>query len=183
MASLAEGVAFWNSSYGLSLPENQPAGAMVGRVWASSGSPLYRVTYALKTHADVFSVNASGAILTRVELDREQQAWFILDVEAVDTRSPPTTAAAVVRSHLLHMASPRRSEPFPVLQVTVEVEDVNEPPRFPHSLYQASVLSVAPYRAPVITVRVWKEAFPFRSLDVRGSSSDVWGGFFWVSGN
>lgn len=97
VVSLVEGVAFWSSSYNFSLPENQPVGVMVGRVWAISGGDLYDVTYALKTHTDVFSVNASGAIVTRVKLDREQQEWFILDVEAVDTRSPPTTAVAVVR--------------------------------------------------------------------------------------
>lgn len=95
--TLLEGVAFRSSSYNFSLPENQPAGAVVGTVWASSGSPLYDVAYALRTHTDVFSVNSSGAVVTRVELDRERQEWFILDLEAVDTRSPPTTAVAVVR--------------------------------------------------------------------------------------
>lgn len=96
VVSLVEGVAFWSSSYNFSLPENRPAGATVGGVWASSGSDLYDVAYALKTHADLFSVSASGAIQTRAQLDKEQQEWYILDVEAVDTRSPPTSAVAVV---------------------------------------------------------------------------------------
>lgn len=96
LASLVEGVAFRSSYYNFSLLENQPVGMMVGKVWASSGSDLYDVTYVLKTHTDVFSVNGSGAIVALVKLDREQQEWFILDVEAVDTRSPPTTAVAVV---------------------------------------------------------------------------------------
>ncbi|XP_070684047.1 protein dachsous, partial [Pempheris klunzingeri] len=38
VVSLVEGVAFWSSSYNFSLPENQPEGATVGRVWASAGS-------------------------------------------------------------------------------------------------------------------------------------------------
>lgn len=98
VASLVEVVAFRSSSYNFSLPENQPAGVMVGSVWASSGSDIYDVAYALKTHTDVFSVDASGAILTKTQLDKEKQDWYILDVEAVDTRTPPTSATAVVRS-------------------------------------------------------------------------------------
>lgn len=96
VVSLVEGVAFRNSSYNFSLLENQPAGLMVGRVWASSGSNLYNVSYTLKTHADLFSVDASGAVLTRTVLDKEKQEWYFLDVEAVDTRTPPTTAVAMV---------------------------------------------------------------------------------------
>ena len=95
--SLVEGVAFQSSSYNFSLPENQPAGVVAGRVRASSGSDLYDVAYALKSHADLFSVNASGAILTKAPLDKEEQEWYILDVEAVDTRTPPTSAIAMVR--------------------------------------------------------------------------------------
>lgn len=102
------GVAFSSSSYNFSLPENRPAGAMVGKVSASTGSDLFDVTYGLKTHADVFSVNASGAIVTRATLDREEQEWFVLEVEAVDAQSPPTTAVAVVRSSVLHAASFQR---------------------------------------------------------------------------
>ena len=97
IVSLIEGVAFLSSSYNFNLPENQPAGLTVGKVQASSGSDLYDVAYTLKTHTDVFSLNASGAILTKTELDKEKQEWYILDVEAVDTRSPPTTAVAMVR--------------------------------------------------------------------------------------
>lgn len=94
--SLVEGVAFKSSTYNFSLAENQPAGAVVGTVRASSGSDLYGVTYALKTHADQFAVDTDGEIRTKAQLDREQREWYILDVEAVDTRSPPTSAVAVV---------------------------------------------------------------------------------------
>ncbi|XP_022623410.1 cadherin-23-like isoform X2 [Seriola dumerili] len=131
LVSLVEGVAFRSSSYNFSLPENQAAGVAVGRVWASSGSDLYDVAYALKTHMDLFSVNASGAIVTKTQLDKEKQEWYILDVEAVDTRSPPTTATAVVR---------------------VQVEDVNESPQFHPEVYKASVFSIAPYKTSVTRV-------------------------------
>lgn len=96
LVSLVEGVAFGSSFYNFSLPENQRAGATVGSVWASSGSDLYGVTYALKSHGDLFSVSTGGAIQTRAQLDKEEQEWYVLDVEAVDTRTPPTSAAAVV---------------------------------------------------------------------------------------
>lgn len=94
--SLVESVAFWSSSYNFSLAENQPAGVTVGSVWASAGSDLYNVSYTLKTHADLFSISASGAIQTRAQLDKEQQEWYMMEVEAVDTRTPPTSAVAVV---------------------------------------------------------------------------------------
>ncbi|XP_051241011.1 protein dachsous isoform X1 [Dicentrarchus labrax] len=126
------GVAFSNTSYNFSLPENEPVGATVGMVWASSGSDLYDVAYTLKTHTDLFSVNTSGAILTKTELDKEEQDWYILDVEAVDTRTPPTSAVAMVR---------------------VQVEDVNESPEFQSEVYKASIFSIAPYKAPVIHVK------------------------------
>ncbi|XP_071359727.1 protocadherin Fat 4 isoform X2 [Trachinotus anak] len=132
VASLVEGVAFQSSSYNFSLRENQAAGVVVGRVWASSGSELYSVAYALKTHTDLFSVNASGAIVTKTQLDKEKQEWYILDVEAVDTRTPPTSATAVVR---------------------VQVEDVNEPPQFLSEVYKASVFSIAPYKTSVTRVK------------------------------
>lgn len=98
MASLLENVAFQTSSYSFSLPENQPAGAAVGAVQASSGSSIYDVTYKLNTHSDLFSISSTGAITSRKELDKEQQEWYMLDVEAVDTRTPPTSAVAVVRA-------------------------------------------------------------------------------------
>ncbi|XP_051241018.1 protein dachsous-like [Dicentrarchus labrax] len=132
VVSLVEGVAFRNPSYNFSLPENEPVGATVGMVWASSGSDLYDVAYTLKTHTDLFSVDTSGAILTKTQLDKEEQDWYILDVEAVDTRTPPTSAVAMVR---------------------VQVEDVNESPEFQSEVYKASIFSIAPYKTPVIHVK------------------------------
>ncbi|XP_032400608.1 protein dachsous [Etheostoma spectabile] len=133
VVSLVEGVAFRSSSYNFSVPENQPGGAgVVGTVWASAGSDLYDVAYTLTTHADLFSVDASGAVRTRAQLDKEDQDWYILDVEAVDTRTPPTSATAMVR---------------------VQVEDVNESPQFLSQVYKASVFSIAPYKTSVIHVQ------------------------------
>lgn len=98
IASLVEGVAFQSPSYNFSLPENQPAGAVVGAVTASSGSELFDVAYALKTNTDLFSIRTTGAIVTKAPLDKEEREWYFLDVEATDTRTPPTTATAVVWS-------------------------------------------------------------------------------------
>lgn len=69
------GVAFWSSFYNFSLPENQPVGATVGRVVASSGSDLHNVTYTLKTHTDLFSISISETCwcLNSVVI----QHWFI----------------------------------------------------------------------------------------------------------
>ncbi|XP_041840144.1 protocadherin Fat 4 [Melanotaenia boesemani] len=130
--SLVEGVAFQSSSYNFSLPENQPAGATVGQVLASSGSTIYEVSYRLKTNTELFSISSDGAIQTTAQLDKEQQEWFILDVEAVDTRTPPSSALAMVR---------------------VQVEDVNEPPQFPPEVHKATVFSIAPYKTPVIYIK------------------------------
>lgn len=99
--SLVEGVAFESPSYNFSLPENEAAGATVGAVKASSGSPLYDVTYTLTTFTDLFSVSTSGALTAKVALDREMQEWYILEVEAVDTRVPPMSAVALVRPTVL----------------------------------------------------------------------------------
>ncbi|RVE76560.1 hypothetical protein OJAV_G00009860 [Oryzias javanicus] len=132
IASILDNVAFLKTSYNFSLSENQPEGTTVGQVLASSGSNLYKVSYALKTHGELFSVSSDGSILTSAELDKEQEEWYILDVEAVDTRTPPTSAMTTVR---------------------VQVEDVNEPPQFPDEVYEASVFNIAPYKTPVIQVK------------------------------
>ncbi|KAM8771994.1 cadherin-23-like isoform 2-T2 [Acanthopagrus schlegelii] len=132
VVSLVEGVAFGSSSYNFSIPEHRTVGTTVGTVFASSGSDLYDVSYTLKKHSDLFSIDASGAIKTKAELDKEEKEWYVLDVEAVDTRTPPTTAVATV---------------------TVQVEDLNEPPQFSKPLYQASIVSIAVYKTPVVTVK------------------------------
>lgn len=96
ISSLTETVAFLSSSYNFSLPENQEAGVLVGKVTASSGSNLYNVTYSLNTHKDLFSINLRGDIFTKAQLDKEQQEWYFLEVEVVDTRNPPTSAMTTV---------------------------------------------------------------------------------------
>ncbi|XP_043969656.1 cadherin-23-like [Gambusia affinis] len=121
-----------SSSYNFSLKENQNPGVTVGQVLASAGSDLYEVSYELRTHKDLFSINGSGTIFTTKQLDREEQEWYILEVEAVDTWMPPTSAVALVR---------------------IQVEDVNEPPEFSSDDYEASVFSISPYKTPVIQVK------------------------------
>uniref|UniRef100_A0A096LSP5 Cadherin domain-containing protein n=1 Tax=Poecilia formosa TaxID=48698 RepID=A0A096LSP5_POEFO len=111
-------LAFQSSSYNFSLKENQNSGAFVGQVQASAGSNLYNVSYELRTHKDLFSINSDGSIVSTKELDKEEQEWYILDVEAVTTWTPPTSAVAMVR---------------------IQVEDVNERPAFSSDDYEASV--------------------------------------------
>ncbi|XP_011481165.1 protocadherin Fat 4 isoform X2 [Oryzias latipes] len=132
IASITDNVAFLKSSYNFSLSENQPEGTAVGQVSASSGSNLYNVSYVLKTHGELFSISSDGSILTSAELDKEEQEWYILEVEAVDTRTPPTSAVTMVR---------------------VRVEDVNEPPKFTEEVYEAAVINIAPYKTPVTQVK------------------------------
>eukprot|EP00063_Salmo_salar_P053106 XP_014027941.1 PREDICTED: protocadherin Fat 4-like [Salmo salar] len=130
--SLGVNVAFESSSYNFSILENEPKGRPVGTVKATSGSPMFVVTYVLTTHTDLFSVNALGALITREPLDKETQEWYILEVEAVDSRTPPTSAVAMVR---------------------VQVEDVNEAPEFKEETYEAKIFSIAPYKYPVVQVQ------------------------------
>lgn len=94
--SLEEGLVFGSPTYNFSVPENEPKDTVVGAVIATSGSALYDVNYALKTHADLFSVDASGSIRSLAELNKETKEFYILSVEATDTRTPPNTAQTVV---------------------------------------------------------------------------------------
>uniref|UniRef100_A0A4W5QPM1 Cadherin domain-containing protein n=1 Tax=Hucho hucho TaxID=62062 RepID=A0A4W5QPM1_9TELE len=130
--SLGVNVAFESSSYNFSILENEPKGRPLGTVKATPGSPMFVVTYVLTTHTDLFSVNALGALTTRESLDKETQEWYILEVEAEDSRTPPTSAVAMVR---------------------VQVEDVNEAPEFKEETYEAKIFSIAPYKYPVVQVQ------------------------------
>uniref|UniRef100_A0A087XD96 Cadherin domain-containing protein n=1 Tax=Poecilia formosa TaxID=48698 RepID=A0A087XD96_POEFO len=141
-ASLVDRVVFLSSSYNFKLKENQNSGAFVGQVQASAGSDLYEVSYELRTHKDLFSIHSNGSIVSTKELDKEEQEWYFLDVEAVDTRTPPTSAVA-----------PTNQMDVFVSQVRIQVEDVNEPPAFSSDDYEASVFSIAPYKTPVIQVK------------------------------
>ncbi|KAJ8002135.1 hypothetical protein DPEC_G00176680 [Dallia pectoralis] len=130
--SLDEGTVFGSSSYNFSIPENEPEGTGVGTVQATAGSPLFQITYVLTTHTDLFSVDALGALTAKKPLDKETEEWYILKVEAVDSRNPPTSAVTMVRVH---------------------VEDVNEAPEFKEGTYKAKIFSVAPYKYPVVQVQ------------------------------
>lgn len=48
---------------------------------------------------------------------------------------------------------------FFLSQVRVQVEDVNEPPQFPPEVYKASVFSIAPFKTPIIYVKVNTSSF------------------------
>lgn len=95
LVSLTEGVAF-ASTYNFSVKENEPAATKVGMVKASTGSSQVAVSYSMRSHEDVFSVDAEGAVKSLRPLDKEKEEWYILTVEATDSRTPPNTAQTTV---------------------------------------------------------------------------------------
>ncbi|XP_063064688.1 protocadherin Fat 4-like [Engraulis encrasicolus] len=125
-------LVFSRPTYNFSVLEHLLSGSEVGVVLASSDSLLLSVSYALKTHQDAFSIDSSGLILTRVELDTETEALYVVSVEATDTSKPPNTALAVV---------------------TVQVKNVNEAPVFDNKTYKAEIFSNAPFKTPVVQVK------------------------------
>ncbi|CAL8329316.1 unnamed protein product [Lota lota] len=131
-SSLVEGVSFASSSYNFTLTENRPEGAAVGVVTAYPGNDLYTINYTLVTRTHMFSIDAHGAIVANKALDKESQEWYILEVEAIDNRVPPTSATTMV---------------------SVQVEDVNEDPRFVSDSYTAKIFSIAFYKSPVVYVQ------------------------------
>ncbi len=96
MSSVNESVAFQRSSYNFVIKENEPEATTVGKVKALTGSPLVTVSYNMKSHEDVFSVDAEGTIKALRALDKEEEEWYILTVDAVDSRNPPNTAETTV---------------------------------------------------------------------------------------
>ncbi len=89
-------MAFQRSSYNFVIKENEPEATTVGKVKALTGSPLVTVSYNMKSHEDVFSVDAEGTIKALRALDKEEEEWYILTVDAVDSRNPPNTAETTV---------------------------------------------------------------------------------------
>ncbi|KAL7852364.1 hypothetical protein SRHO_G00181490 [Serrasalmus rhombeus] len=132
VASLTVDLAFENSTYHFSVKENEPVETELGVVKAITGSQLVQVTYKLTSHTDLFSVDESGTIKTLQSLDKEEQEWYFIKVQATDSRTPPSTAMTTV---------------------VLQVEDVNEPPVFNSEKYEAEVFSVAPFRFPVVAVK------------------------------
>ena len=98
MSNLVEGLSFESSSYNFTLAENRPEGSTVGGVTAYPGNDINTVNYTLVPHTLMFSINAHGTILANKALDKESQEWYILEVEAVDNRVPPTSATTMVPS-------------------------------------------------------------------------------------
>ncbi|KAI7810617.1 putative protocadherin Fat 3-like [Triplophysa rosa] len=131
MVSLTESVAF-ASSYNFSIKENEPAATKVGVVKALTGSSQVTVSYSMRSHEDVFSVDADGTIKALRALDKEKEEWYILTVEATDSRTPPNTAETTVR---------------------VQVENLNEAPEFTTEKYSAEIFSISPYKFPIVKVQ------------------------------
>ncbi|KAL4641432.1 hypothetical protein GN956_G11545 [Arapaima gigas] len=164
-SSLTGALAFEHGLYRFSVLENEASKTEVGWVKAETDSSVVSVTYALQTHKDTFSVDKEGRICTEQSLNREVQEWYTLTVEAVDSRTPPNTAFTTV---------------------TVQVEDVNEPPEFSSPSHSVKVLSITPYRHIVLQVQAsdpdfgeWGELRyslqePGKQFDVRPSTGDVY---------
>ncbi|XP_057187769.1 protocadherin Fat 4 [Triplophysa rosa] len=129
--SATESVAF-ASSYNFSIKENEPAATKVGVVKALTGSSQVTVSYSMRSHEDVFSVDADGTIKALRALDKEKEEWYILTVEATDSRTPPNTAETTVR---------------------VQVENLNEAPEFTTEKYSAEIFSISPYKFPIVKVQ------------------------------
>ncbi|KTF99996.1 hypothetical protein cypCar_00023246, partial [Cyprinus carpio] len=132
ISSLTENVAFENSSYNFKIKENEPEATIVGKVKAFPGSPLVTVSYNMKSHEDVFSVDEEGTIKAVRPLDKEEEELYILTVEAIDSRTPPNTAETMV---------------------SVQVENVNEAPVFDTETYKAEIFSITPYKFPIVKVQ------------------------------
>ncbi|KAG5855648.1 hypothetical protein ANANG_G00051340 [Anguilla anguilla] len=130
--SLNPGVDFQSSAYNFTVAENEQAGTQVGVVKALAGSSLVEITYTLRSHEDLFSVDEQGVVSTLRPLDKETQEWYAMAVEATDSRTPPNTAVAMV---------------------SIQVEDVNEAPEFTSSSYSAEIVSIAPYKYPLVQVK------------------------------
>ncbi|KAG5855650.1 hypothetical protein ANANG_G00051360 [Anguilla anguilla] len=125
------GMDFESSAYNFTVAENEPKGTRVGVVKAFMGNSSVQVTYTLRSHGDVFSVDEQGVVSTLRPLDKETQEWYTMAVEAIDSRTPPNTA---------------------VTMVSVQVEDVNEAPEFTSSSYSAKIFSIVPYKYPIVQV-------------------------------
>ncbi|KAG5855649.1 hypothetical protein ANANG_G00051350 [Anguilla anguilla] len=126
------GVDFQSSAYNFTVAENERAGTQVGVVKALAGNSSVEITYTLRSHKDLFSVDEQGVVSTLRPLDKETQEWYTMAVEATDSRTPPNTAVAMV---------------------SIQVEDVNEAPEFTSSSYSAKIVSIAPYKYPIVQVK------------------------------
>ncbi|CAM4471706.1 unnamed protein product [Leuciscus chuanchicus] len=111
---------------------NEPEASIVGKVKALTGTPGVTVSYNMKSHEDVFSVDGEGTIKALRPLDKEKEEWFILRVEAIDSRTSPNTAETTV---------------------SVQVENVNEAPVFDAEIYKAEIFNIFPYKYPIVKVQ------------------------------
>ncbi|XP_067259915.1 cadherin EGF LAG seven-pass G-type receptor 2-like isoform X2 [Chanodichthys erythropterus] len=132
IAPFTESVAFESSSYNFTIKENEPEASIVGKVRALTGNPVVMVRYNMKSNKDVFSVDGEGSIKALRPLDKEEEEWYILTVEAIDSRTPPNTAETMV---------------------SVQVENVNEAPVFDAEIYKAEIFSISPYKFPIVKVQ------------------------------
>ena len=95
-----EAPTFSKESYSLSVHENQPRGATVGRVMAKDADTAEYGDFSYSffptsTHVDKFFIHPkTGEINTTRRLDRESQDVYYLVVRASDHQSPPLSSTA-----------------------------------------------------------------------------------------
>ncbi|KAM6951588.1 LOW QUALITY PROTEIN: protocadherin-15b [Aplochiton taeniatus] len=144
--------------FDLSLPVNltvleEQSGAFVGQVKAtdpdlgSSGE----VHYALLNHLNLFSINASGAIVTAAPLDREVRGHYELVVEAWDGAADPRRAR--LRLGVLVLDLDDNSPLFPQTAYAVTL-----PENSPANTVLLNLTAVDPDQGSNLTYRIRTEA-------------------------
>ena len=120
--------------YGFEVLENDPAGTIIGAVFAQdladTGSNAVITGYS--TSNANFSVSSVGIVTTSVEFDRETQERYSFEILAMDAGNPSQTGTSTV---------------------TVSVLDLNDnAPEFSQTIYEASVQEAQSTGTSVLTV-------------------------------
>ncbi|ODM97824.1 Cadherin-related tumor suppressor [Orchesella cincta] len=130
---------FKEKIYNLSIPEEEPGSKLITTLVATdkdtgkNGEMRYYLTPKSEArYGSVFKIDAdSGKTYAKVKLDREEQAQYIFDVQAVDKGSPPKTGTATV---------------------IVNVQDLNDNPMKFTRLFSVNVTENVPVGTFVIQV-------------------------------
>ena len=125
---------FQQNSFTFSVLENATVGMILGDIAATDADEGINAltSYSLSDAGNVFSVTAGGKLVLSSGLDREQEPFYTLTVQAADTNAPNMTATATV---------------------VVSVGDVNEfPPLFQQPLINTSIRENSPMGTQVASL-------------------------------
>ena len=120
--------------YGFEVLENDPAGTIIGAVFARDLADLgsNAVVSGYSTSDANFSISSVGIVSTSTAFDRETQDQYTFEIFATDAGNPSQTGTSTV---------------------TVSVLDVNDnAPEFSQTVYEASVMEAQSSGASVLTV-------------------------------